>query len=144
MVFRDGRYKVMELPEKLFVGQDLLYLGVPERERVFTMAYATKEATWIKRFTFGGTILEKEYQLCPEPKSKVLFFEPDTPEQVYIKYKPAPYQRVSQQVAKPSELAVKNARARGNQVSIKDVASINSRPPRNWDASEEPSVLRFV
>jgi len=144
MVFRDGRYKVMELPEKLFVGQDLLYLGVPERERVFTMAYATKEATWIKRFTFGGTILEKEYQLCPEPKSKVLFFEPDTPEQVYIKYKPAPYQRVSQQVAKPSELAVKNARARGNQVSIKDVASINSRPPRNWDASEEASILRFV
>lgn len=143
-VFRDGRYKLMELPEKLFVGPDLLYCGPPERERVFTMAYSTKDATWMKRFTFGGMILDKEYQLCPDPKSKVLFFEADTPEQVYIKYKPAPYQRVSQQTARPSELAVKNARARGNQVSIKDVASLGSRPPRNWDASETVTQLKFV
>ncbi|MBL9139472.1 MAG: DNA topoisomerase IV subunit A, partial [Verrucomicrobiales bacterium] len=144
LVFKDGRYKVIELPEKLFVGQDLIFCGAPDRDRIFTMAYATREATWIKRFTFGGTILDKEYQLCPDPKSKVLFFEADTPEQVYIKYKPAPYQRVSQQTAKPAELAVKNAKARGNQVSIKDVASINSKPPRNWDADEGASVLKFV
>lgn len=143
-VFKDGRYKLLELPEKLFVGPDLIYCGPPERDRVFTMAYSTKDATWMKRFTFGGMILEKEYQLCPDPKSKVLFFEPDTPEQVYIKYKPAPYQRVSQQTARPTELAVKNARARGNQVSIKDVASLGSRPPRNWDASETVTQLKFV
>lgn len=144
LVFRDGRYKVVELPEKLFIGQDLIFLGAPERERVFTMAYATKEATWMKRFTFGGTILEKEYQLCPEPKSKVLFFEPDTPELVYIKYKPAPYQKISQQTAKPADLAVKNAKARGHQVSIKDVASIQSRQPRNWDPDEGSTQLKFV
>ncbi|MEI2685566.1 MAG: hypothetical protein V9G14_04260 [Cypionkella sp.] len=65
------------------------------------LAYSTREATWMKRFTFGGTILDKEYQLCPEPKAKILLFEPDTPELVYIKYKPAPYQKVSQQTAKP-------------------------------------------
>lgn len=144
LVFRDGRYKVIELPEKLFVGQDLIYCGPPERDRVFTVAYSTKEASWIKRFTFGGTILDKDYPLCPEPKSKVLFFEPDTPERIYIKYKPAPYQRVSQQTAKPGDLAVKNARARGNQISIKDVASIHSKPPRNWEADAPTSELKFV
>jgi topoisomerase-4 subunit A len=144
LVFKDGRYKVIELPEKLFVGQDLIFCGPPDRDRVFTMAYSTRDATWIKRFTFGGTILDKEYQLSPEPKAKVLFFEPDTPEKVYIKYKPAPYQRVSQQTATPGELAVKSAKARGNQVSIKDVASINSKPPRNWDPGEATTVLRFV
>ena len=128
----------------LFVGNDLLHVGPPERDRVFTVAYAEKDATWIKRFTFGGTILDKEYALHPFPKAKVLLFEPDTPEQVFIKYRPAPYQRISQQVAKPAELAVKNARARGNQISIKDVASINVKPPRNWDDQETPSVLHFV
>jgi topoisomerase-4 subunit A len=140
LVFKDGRYKVIELPEKLFVGQDLIWCGPPERDRVFTLAYSTKEATWIKRFTFGGTILDKEYNLSPEPKSKVLFFEADTPETVYIKYRPAPYQRISQQIAKPSELAVKNARSRGNQVSIKEVGSINSKPPPQLGPERDPDA----
>ena len=46
--------------------------------------------------------------------------------------------------APDAELAVKNARARGNQVSIKEVGSIHSKPPRNWDASETTTPLRFV
>lgn len=144
VVYRDGRYRVIELPEKLFVGPDVLFVGPPERDRVFTLAYTTREATWIKRFTFGGTILGKDYQLCPEPKAKILFFAADTPERIYIKYKPAPYQRVSQQTARPGELSVKTARARGNQVSIKEVASIQARPPRNWDADAPTTELRFV
>ncbi len=144
LIFRDGRYKVIELPDKLFVGQDLIYCGTPERDRVFTLAYTTREATWIKRFSLGGTILDKEYQLCPEPKSRILFLEADTPEKVYIRYKPAPYQRVSQQIARPGDLGVRNARARGNQVSIKDVASIGSKPPRNWDPKAATTELRFT
>ena len=39
LVFKDGTYKVSELPEKLFVGQELFFCGLPERERVFTCAY---------------------------------------------------------------------------------------------------------
>ena len=97
----------------------------------------------MKRFSFGGTILNKDYQ-CAPPKSKVLFFEVDTPEQIYIKYKPAPYQRIDQQVANPSELLVKSAKARGNQVSIKEVASVRSKPPRNWDAEAATTKLKFV
>src|SRR6266704_3273290 len=71
MIFRDGHYQVSELPEKLFVGPDLVYCGLPERERVFTLAYTNREATYLKRFTFGGTILEKVYHCIPL-KSKIL------------------------------------------------------------------------
>ena len=60
LVFRDGHYRVTDLPEKLFVGPDLVYCGLPERERVFTLAYTNREATFLKRFTFGGAILDKE------------------------------------------------------------------------------------
>src|SRR5581483_12481281 len=83
MVFKDGHYKVTELPEKLFVGPDLVYCGIPERDRVFTLAYTNRDATYLKRFTFGGTIMNKIYHCIP-PKSKILFFEADTPTELYI------------------------------------------------------------
>jgi topoisomerase IV subunit A len=143
MVFKDGHYKVAELPEKLFVGPDLFYCGLPERERIFTLAYTNRQATYLKRFTFGGTIMNKEYFCIPE-KSRILFFEPDTPPELYIRYKPAPYQKVNQQTCKPSEIAVKGAKSRGNQVSIKEVSSISSKPTRGWDENAPVSQLKFA
>ena len=143
LVFRDGHYKMIELPEKLFVGPDLIYAGVPERDRVFTLAYSNREASYLKRFTFGGMILDKEYFCIPE-KSKVLFFVQDTPDVLYIKYKPAPHQKVSQQTCKPGDLGVKSAKAIGNQISIKDVQSVNAKPPRNWDPEATTTELKFA
>lgn len=143
MVFKDGHYKMVELPEKLFVGQDLIWAGIPDRERVFTLAYTNREASYLKRFTFGGMIMEKEYSCIPE-KSKILFFQPDTPEKLYIKYKIVPHQKVSQQICNPAELAVKSAKTLGNQISIKEVASINSKQPRNWDAEATTTELKFA
>ena len=142
LVFRDGRYKAIELADKLFVGQDLIYCAIPDRERVFTTVYQYKRGAYMKRFIFGGAILNKEYQCVPE-KSKILFFEAGTPKKIYIKHKPAPYQRVDQRIVDPSELSVKSAKARGNQVSMKEPASVRSKPPRNWDADAATTVLKF-
>ena len=94
LVFKDGHYQVIELPEKLFIGPDLLYCGLPDRERVFTLAYSNREATYLKRFTFGGTIMTKIYHCIP-PKSKILFFESDTPAELFIKYKPLRIKRLT-------------------------------------------------
>jgi topoisomerase IV subunit A len=143
LVFRDGHYQVVELPEKLFIGPDLMFCGLPERERVFTCAYTNREATFLKRFTFGGTILNKLYHCIP-PKSKVLFFELDTPAELYIKYKPAPYQKINQQTCNPSEVEVKGPKTRGRQISIKDVSSINSKPSRGWDPEGATTKLQFI
>jgi len=143
LVFKDGHYQVTELPEKLFVGPDLVYCGLPERDRVFTAAYTNREATYLKRFTFGGTILNKVYHCIP-PKSRVLFFEPDTPAQLYIRYKPAPYQRINQQTCTPAEVEVKGPKTRGRQISIKDVSSINSQPSRGWDPEAATTRLQFA
>ena len=143
LVFRDGHYQVVELPEKLFVGPDVVHAGLPERDRIFTCAYTNREATFLKRFTFGGTILNKMYHCIP-PKSKVLFFEPDTPAELYIRYKPAPYQKINQQTCTPSQVEVKGPKTRGRQVSIKDVSSINSKPSRGWDAEAPTTKLQFV
>jgi topoisomerase-4 subunit A len=143
LVFKDGHYKVTELQEKLFVGPDLFYCALPERERVFTCAYTNREATYLKRFTFGGSILNKEY-FCIPPKSRILFFEPETPKELYVRYKPAPYQKINQQTCEPKEIEVKGPKTRGRQISIKEVSSITSTPTRGWDAQAPTTKLQFT
>jgi len=143
MVFKDGHYKVTDLPEKLFVGPDMFYCGLPERERVFTLAYTNREATYLKRFTFGGAILNKEY-FCIPPKSRILFLEVDTPKELFIRYKPAPYQKINQQTCNPAEIEVKGPKTRGRQISIKEVSSITSAPTRGWDAEAATTRLQFT
>lgn len=142
IVFKDGHYKMVELPEKLFVGPDLFYCGLPDRERIFTCAYTDRDASYLKRFTFGGTILNKEYFCIPD-KSRILFFEPDTPKELFIRYKPAPHQKISQQTCNPAEVDVKGPKTRGRQISIKDVGSITSKPTRGWDAEAATTKLQF-
>src|ERR1051326_1051635 len=142
-VFKDGHYQVVELPEKQFVGPDLVFAGLPNRERIFTCAYTNREATYLKRSKFGGTIMNKIYHCIP-PKSKVLFFEPETPPELYIKYKPAAYQKINQQTCNPAEIEIKGPKTRGRQISIKDVSSISSKPTRGWDPEAATTKLQFT
>lgn len=143
LVFKDGTYKVSELPEKLFVGPELVYCGLPERERIFTCAYTDRNASYLKRFTFGGTIMNKVYFCIPE-KSRVLYFAPETPKTLYIRYKPAPHQKISQQTCDPNEIEVKGPKTRGRQISIKDISSVTAEPTRGWDEKATTTKLVFV
>jgi topoisomerase-4 subunit A len=142
LVFRDGHYKVIELPEKMFVGPDVEYCAIPDREKVMTCVYTDRDATYLKRFIFGGTIMNKEYFCIPE-KSRILYFEPETPKQLFIRYKAAPHQKINQQTCNPSDIEVKGPKTRGRQISIKEVAAVNSKPPRGWDETATTTVLQF-
>jgi topoisomerase-4 subunit A len=143
LVFKDGTYKVTELPEKLFVGPELFFCGLPDRERVFTCCYTDRDASYLKRFTFGGTILDKAYLCIPE-KSRILFFAPETPKLLYVRYKPAPHQKVNQQTCDPSEVAVKSPRTLGRQISFKDISSVTAEPTRGWDEQATTTKIVFV
>ena len=143
LVFKDGTYKVSELPEKLFVGQELYYCGLPERERVFTCAYTDRDASYLKRFTFGGSILNKVYTCIPE-KSRILYFAPDTPKTLYVRYKPAPHQKISQQTCDPEQVEVKSPKTLGRQLSIKDISSVTAEPTRGWDEKETTTKIIFA
>lgn len=143
LVFKDGTYKVTELPEKMFVGSELFYAGLPERDRVFTCAYTDRKASYLKRFTFGGTILNKVYSCIPE-KSRILYFAPDTPKKLYVRYKPAPHQKINQQTCDPSKIEVKSPKTRGRQISIKDISSVTAEPTRGWDDKATTTEIVFV
>ncbi len=143
LVFKDGTYKVSELPEKLFVGQELFFCGLPERERIFTCAYTDRNASYLKRFTFGGTILNKVYTCIPD-KSRVLYFAADTPKVLYVRYKPMPHQKVSQQTCEPEQVEVKSPKTRGRQLSIKDISSVTAEPTRGWDEKAATTKIVFA
>jgi topoisomerase-4 subunit A len=143
LVFKDGTYKVSELPEKMFVGQELFYCGLPDREKVFTCAYTDREASYLKRFTFGGTIMNKAYACIPE-KSRILYFAPETPKILYVRYKPAPHQKISQQTCDPSQVDVKSPKTLGRQISIKDISSVTAEPTRGWDEKETTTKIVFA
>jgi topoisomerase-4 subunit A len=143
LVFKDGTYKVTELPEKLFVGPELFYCGLPDRETVFTCAYTDRKASYLKRFKFGGTILNKAYLCIPE-KSRILFFAPETPKILYVRYKPAPHQKINQQTCDPSKIEVKSPKTRGRQISIKDISSVTAEPTRGWDEKATTTEIVFV
>ena len=133
-VWSDGRYKVVPPPDKLFIDKNLLHCGVFDKEGQFTAVYTEPKFgfTYIKRFSFGGCILNKDYAFAPE-KSKVVFWAQGTPDALYVKYKPAKGQRVNQQLFAPGEVLVKGVSARGKQMTSKSIRAISAEKPRGWD-----------
>ena len=143
-VWKDGRFKKIQPPDKFFVDKDIteifLFQQEKDREKEFTCVYEEPlyGFAYVKRFTFGGLIRNKEYRLAP-PKSKVLYFAEGCPEQLYVKFKPAKGQKIHQQMFDPKEVTVRGASARGIQLTTKPIARCASAKGAWWDESEAPS-----
>ena len=143
-VWRDGRFKKIQPPDKFFVDKDIteifLFQQEKDREKEFTCVYEEPlyGFAYVKRFTFGGLIRNKEYRLAP-PKSKILYFAEGCPEQLYVKFKPAKGQKIHQQMFDPKEVTVRGASARGIQLTTKPIARCASAKGAWWDESEAPS-----
>ena len=139
-VYGDGIYKLANAPDKLYVGSDLLFFAIFDRERPMILVYQSGPTSYIKRFKFGGTILNRDYRLCPE-NSTVLLLDGDNPETLYIKFKPAKNQRVHQMVINVGDYAVKGAKTKGNQLTVKKISKIADKPPRGWkDSNIDPDA----
>lgn len=136
LVWSDGRYRMMPPPEKLFADKDLVHRAIYDRDRVMTLVYTAGGITYLKRFTFGGAIMNKEYQ-CAQPGAKVWLLSDADPEDLYVMYAPAKGQRINQQLFRARDVAVKGVSARGVQMTVKEVKSVSASKPRNWDDKEQ-------
>lgn len=132
-VWADGRYKVFPPPDKLFTDTTLLYAARYDRDRVMTMVFRWEYITYLKRFTFGGAIQNKDY-LCTPEGSHILFFSDADIPRLYVRYKPAPNQKIHQQIFEPGDVLVKGVQSRGNQMTTKVIDKIAFGPnkPRWW------------
>jgi len=67
---KDGTYMISNVPDRLFVGRGLLYVGPVDSETcestVFTLVYRKDDYPYIKRCRISSFILNRSYSLVPE------------------------------------------------------------------------------
>lgn len=128
--YNDGRYKVVKVQEKLFVGKNVRYVNVFKRNdsrTIYNVIYQNgKGGTYyMKRFAVTGITRDKEYNLTPgEPGSKICWFSANPngeAEVVKVTLKPKPRLKTLQIDVDFADIAVKNRGAMGNIVTRNDV-----------------------
>ena len=78
--YRDGKYKVVKVGEKLFVGKNVIHVQVfkkGDHRTTYNAVYrdGKRGAYYMKRFNVTGVTRDKEYDLTAgEPMSKVCYF----------------------------------------------------------------------
>lgn len=128
--YRDGRYKVVKIQDKMFVGKNILYINVFKRNdsrTVYNAIYQDgKGGTYfMKRFTITGVTRDREYDLTQgKPGTKVVWFTANPngeAEIVRVTLKPKPRLKTLQLDVDFSELAIKGKGAQGNIVTKNEV-----------------------
>ena len=78
--YRDGKYKVVRVAEKLFVGKNLLWLGVfkkSDKRTIYNVVYRDGKSgpCYMKRFNITSITRDRENDLTQgTPGSRVLYF----------------------------------------------------------------------
>jgi len=78
--YKDGKYKVIRVAEKIFVGKNVLYLNVFKKNdsrTIYNVVYRDGKKGWyfIKRFNVTSMTRDKEYDLTQgTPGSKIMYF----------------------------------------------------------------------
>ena len=78
--YKDGKYKVIRVAEKIFVGKNVLYLAVfkkSDSRTIYNAVYRDGKKGWyfMKRFNVTSLTRDKEYDLTQgTPGSRVMYF----------------------------------------------------------------------
>ncbi|MBV9105303.1 MAG: DNA topoisomerase IV subunit A [Verrucomicrobia bacterium] len=123
LVWDTGRYQMIPPPDKLFVDKNLVYFGIFDREKTFTLVYSTGKATFVKRFSFGGAIMNRDYN-CAQENAKIRLLTDRPITEIRLKYRHSKGARVHEQSFSASDFAVRGPKTRGNQVTKRTVTSV--------------------
>ena len=134
IVFReDGRFIVTKVQDKVFVGKDIMHVGVfkkGDERTVYNMIYKDGQSgtSYIKRFSVLGITRDKEYDLTKGTKgSKVLYFTANPngeAEIVNVQLKPHSKLKKLQMDIDFAEIAIKGRNSMGNIVTKYPVKKI--------------------
>ena len=132
--YKDGRFKVVKVAEKLYVGKNVLYLNVFKRndERtIYNVLYQDGRggAIYMKRFAVTGVTRDKEYNLTQgKPGSKIMWFTANAngeAETLRITLTPKQRMKILQFDVDLANLGVKGKLAKGNLVTKAEVHRIS-------------------
>lgn len=132
--YKDGKYKVIRVAEKIFIGTNLLHIAIfrkNDTRTIYNVVYrdGKKGIYYMKRFNVTGISRDKEYDLTMgTPGSKVIYFTANPngeAEVIRIQLKPALHLKKIDVIKDLSELAVKSRSARGNVLTKYEIKSIS-------------------
>jgi topoisomerase IV subunit A len=126
VVWESGRYQMIPPPDKMFVDKDVCFFAVYDREKVFTIVYSTSKASFIKRFAFGGAIMNRDYS-CTQEGAKIKFIADRPITELRLKYRHAKGTRVDEQTLAMKDIQVRGPKSRGIQVTKRTVTSVSPR-----------------
>lgn len=128
--YNDGRYKIVRVAEKLFVGKNIRHIGIFTRNDVRTVYNVIYQdgkggTFYMKRFAVMGVSRDKEYNLTQgTPGSRIAWFTANSngeAEVVKVTLRPKPRLKTLQFDVDFSELAIKGKQSRGNIVTKNEV-----------------------
>lgn len=134
--YKDGKFKVIKVQDKVFVGKNILWLGVfkkGDNRTIYNMIYRDGKngTSYIKRFAAGGLARDKEYDLTMGTEgSKVLYFSANPngeAEIVKCWLKPRPKLKNLIFEKDFSEIAIKGRSSMGNIFTKNDVLKITMK-----------------
>lgn len=122
LIVTEDYYKVIPVPDKLYIKEKILHYGKLDKDQTFNCIYRdqTTGVAYMKRFKVEKFIQDKEYQYTLD-NSKVLMFQPDPPPKVKVYYPRSTRTRITQETIDFNDLLVKNPSAKGNMVNKKPV-----------------------
>jgi len=131
--FKDGKYKVVKVADKIFVGKNILHLDVfkkNDKRTIYNAVYRDGKTGpyYIKRFAVNGITRDKEYDVTQGTAgSKVVYFtsNPNAEAEVIrvtLKPKPRLFKIVFEKDF--SEIAIKGRQSMGNILTKNDIQKI--------------------
>ena len=146
LIFSSGMYKVVPVPEKLFVGEELDYAAVFEKNVVFNIVYrdGVENLAYVKRFRSPKFILDKEYYLFPPHKrSRILLLLLGEGKHARVSLVPSRRARSNIVEIDFDQFLLKNASAKGKRVSprvARRVVESTDRVIKERAASSLPGI----
>lgn len=131
--YKDGKYKIVRISDKLFVGKNILYVNIfkkNDKRTIYNVIYRDgKEGFhYIKRFNVTSMIRDREYDVTQgNPSSKIVYFSANpNGEAEIIKVTLRPNPRIKKLIFERdfSEINIKGRQSMGNLLTKFEVHKI--------------------
>lgn len=133
LFYKDGKYKIVKVSEKLFVGKNIIHIDVfkkNDKRTIYNVAYrdGSKGIYYIKRFAATGMTRDREYDLTQGTAgSRVVYFSANPngeAEVVKVLLRPNPRLRNTIIEKDFSTIAIKGRQSMGNILTKNEVLRI--------------------
>lgn len=132
--YKDGKYKIVRISDKLFVGKNILYVNIfkkNDKRTIYNVIYRDGKdgAYFIKRFNVTSMIRDREYDVTQgNPGSKIMYFTANpNGEAEVVKVTLRPNPRIKKLILERdfSEIAIKGRQSMGNLLTRLEVHKIS-------------------